>query len=326
MIAGHPDPLTLERPEAIPLGRTPLASSARKRKIVRTLKGWAFLLPTFAFIGVFCYWPAIRALEGVFTTWNGVSAPVWVGLQNFRKLLHDSVFLGSFLHLIWWSIIGIPLGMGVSLLVAILIYHLRSSKAQYWFRVAFSFTLCLPGIVGILTWAYFYEAGGVIDVILRDVGLGRLGTAWLANPQTALGALILMGFPWVSAFSMLVLYAGLQSIPQEILDAASVDGIRPFRRVWHVELPLIKGQFKVVLVLSIIGITQNLLPPLLLTGGGPANATWTPALYMYSNAFDYANMGYGLAIAFILFVISLLLTILTMRFLRSEQDTQRRVA
>ncbi len=304
----------------------PSSTRLRKRKISRTLKAWAFLLPTFISIGVFCYWPAVRALEGAFTTWDGVSAPVWVGLKNFEQLFHDSVFLGAFAHLFWWSVIGIPVGMAASLVVALLIYRLDNKRAQYWFRVAFCLTLCLPGIVGILTWQNFYEIGGVVDVILKDVGLGRFDTAWLANPHTALGALIFLGFPFVGAFAMLVFYAGLQAIPHEILDAARVDGISSLKRVFHIELPLIKGQLKVILVLSIIGITQNLLPPLLLTQGGPNNTTWTPVLYMYENAFEYSEMGYALAIAFLLFLISLVLALVTMRFLRSDEDKRKRVA
>ena len=302
------------------------AARRRRRKLIRTLTAWVFLLPTFVFIGTFAYWPAIRALEGAFTSWDGVSAPTWIGLGNFRQLWHDSVFLDSFVHLFWWSIIGIPVGMGASLLVALLIYRLGSNRAQYWFRLVFSLTLCLPGIVGILTWANFYEIDGLIDTILSAIGLQSLATAWLSNPHTALGALIFMGFPWVQAFAMLVFYAGLQQIPREILDAAAVDGIGSLRRVWRVELPLIKGQLKVILVLSIIGITQNLLPPLLLTQGGPGNATWTPVLYMYEQAFQYDTIGYALAIAFVLFVVSLLLAIATMRFLRTDADTRRRVA
>ncbi len=301
-----------------------LASRRKKRSI--TLKGWAFLAPTFIFVGVFCYWPAVRALEGAFTSWDGVSAPKWVGLHNFDQLLHDTVFLQSFLHLLWWSLFGIPVGMGASLLVALLIYRLDSKRAQYWFRVAFSLTLCLPGIVGILTWSNFYEIGGVIDDLLGYVGLGRFGTAWLANPHTALGALIFMGFPFVGAFAMLVFYAGLQSIPGEILDAAAVDGVSSLRRVWHVELPLIKGQLKVILILTIISITQNLLPPLLLTQGGPANESFVPVLYMYENAFQYAQMGYALSIAFVLFVASLVLALVTMRYLRTDAETRKKVA
>jgi raffinose/stachyose/melibiose transport system permease protein len=301
-------------------------TSRAPRKISRTLKGWAFLLPTFIFIGTFCYWPAARALEGAFTTWDGVSAPIWVGLKNFEQLFHDTVFVGAFEHLFWWSIIGIPVGMAASLLVALLIYRLGSTRAQYWFRVAFCLTLCLPGIVGILTWQNFYEIGGVVDVILKDIGLSRFGTAWLANPHTALGALIFLGFPLVGAFAMLVFYAGLQAIPNEILDAARVDGASSLKRVFHIELPLIKGQLKVILVLSIIGITQNLLTPLLLTQGGPNNTTWTPVLYMYENAFEYSQMGYALAIAFLLFLISLVLALVTMRFLRSDDDRRKRVA
>ena len=305
----------------------PRSARLRRRRVSRTLKGWAFLVPTIVLIGAFCYWPAGRALEGAFTSWDGVSAPKFVGLANFHQLLHDSIFLHSFEHLFWWSIIGIPAGIAASLLVALLIYRLRSVRAQYWFRVAFTLTLCLPGIVGFLTWGVFFESGGVIDAILGDLGLKSLATtAWLADPHTAMGALIFMGFPWVGAFYMLVFYAGLQAIPPDTLDAAAVDGASSLRRAWHVELPLVKGQFKVILVLSIVGITQNLLPPLLLTQGGPENATWTPVLYMYENAFEYAQMGYVLAIAFVLFVVSLVLAFATMRFLRSDSDTRRAVA
>ncbi len=304
----------------------PRSSQLRKRKVSRTLKAWAFLLPTFIFIGAFCYWPAVRALQGAFTTWDGVSAPIWVGFKNFEQLFHDTVFLGAFEHLFWWTIIGIPTGIAASLLVAVLIYRLDSTRAQYWFRVAFCLTLCLPGIVGILTWQNFYDIGSVVDVILKDVGLGQFATAWLANPHTALGALIFMSFPWVGAFAMLVFYAGLQAIPHEILDAAKVDGVSSWRRIFNIELPLIKGQMKVILVLAIIGITQNLLPPLLLTQGGPNNATWTPVLYMYENAFQYAQMGYALAIAFLLFLMSLVLALIAMRFLRSDDEKRKRVA
>ncbi len=98
----------------------------------------------------------------------------------------------------------------------------------------------------------------------------------------------------------------------------------PSRRVWHVELPSIKGQLKVILILTIIAVTQNLLPPLLLTQGGPANTTWVPVLYMYENAFQYAQMGYALSIAFILFVVSLVLALVTMRYLRTDNEKRGR--
>lgn len=327
MIISRTPSVTLDEPTAQAGAPAPKTSRVKALHIPRTLKGWAFLLPTFAFIGYFCYFPVVRALEGAFTNWDGVSAPQFTGLSNFDHLLHDSIFLRSFIHLFFWSIIGIPAGMATSLLVAVLIYRLRSPRAQYWFRVAFTLTLCLPGIVGILTWSNFYQPQEVVDFIMKGLGFhGLASEAWLADPRTAMGALIFMGFPWVSAFNMLVFYAGLQAIPTEILDAAAVDGVSATQRVFRIEMPLIKGQLKVILVLSIIGITQNLLPPLLLTQGGPENTTWTPVLYMYENAFNYAQMGYALAIAFVLFIVSLVLALAAMRFLRSDDDEARAVA
>ncbi|PSR21704.1 MAG: sugar ABC transporter permease [Sulfobacillus acidophilus] len=299
-----------------------IKSPVRRRLLRQSIIAYAFLLPTFIFVGLFSYRPVVRALIGAFTAWNGLLPPTWVGLSNFIQLFHDPVFLESLVHIGWWSLIGIPLGMLAAFAAALMIYRLRSMRAQYWFRFLFVMTMAIPGIVGILIWVDFYNPGGAIDLLLNVVGLGRFGTAWLANPQTALWALILMGFPWVSAFALLIFYAGFQGIPTELVDAATVDGATSGQRVWRIEVPLLMPQIKLLIILSIVGISQNLLTPLLMTNGGPENASITPVLYMYQNAIDYDRFGYAMAIAFVIFLVSMTLAIVGMKYIRTGNEQE----
>lgn len=293
--------------------KTRLHSMRRTR-----LVSYGFIAPTFLFILGFSYYPAIRALVGAFTAWNGFSAPTFVGLSNFLEAFHDPVFLGSLWHVGLWTAIGIPLALIPPFIVAELIFQLRSQRAQYIYRTLFVVPLVLPAVVGLLIWEYIYEPTGVLNALLKTMGLGFLRHAWLANPAYALWAVILLGFPWISAFNLLIYYAGLQAISGEILDAAEVDGAKRWVRVRRIDIPLVMPQIKLLLVLSIVGVSQNLLTPLLLTGGGPGTATTTPVFYMYQVAINYDEYGYGMAIAFMLFVVVMALALLNMRYFQSD--------
>lgn len=151
------------------------------------------------------------------------------------------------------------------------------------------------------------------------MGLGFLVHLWLANPHTALDAVIAMDFPWVAPFNLMIYYAGLQAIPSELFDAAAVDGAPRWTRVFKIDVPLVMAQIKLLLVLSIVGVSQNLLVPLLMTGGGPGTSTTTPAFYMYDVAINFDQYGYGTVIAFMLFVVVMVLALLNMRYFQSDR-------
>lgn len=292
----------------------------RKAELRRTrIIAYGFLFPTFTFILAFSYYPAARALVGAFTTWDGFNPPQWVGFANFVQAFHDPVFLHSMVHIAIWSLVGIPLGLIPSFCVAEIIFHLRSTRWQYVYRTIFIIGMVLPGVVGILIWQYIYEPTGLLNALLQTIGLGFLRQPWLVNPHLALGALVLMGFPWIAPFNLLIYYSGLQGVPGELFDAAHMDGATWLQRIWHVDMPMVVPQFKLLLVLSIVGASQNLVTPLLMTGGGPGNATTTPVFYMYQVSVTYDQYGYGMAIAFILFVIVMGLTLINMKYVRSNQ-------
>lgn len=293
--------------------------SRRRRKTVQAIVGYSFLVPTFAFIITFSYYPAFRALTGAFTSWDGFNPPKWVGLSNFIELFSDQTFTSSVVHVLIWSAIGIPLALVPSFLAAIMIFHLKSLKMQYLYRTLFVVTMILPPVVSILIWQEFYGHSGVLNLLLSDVGLSWLRHDWIANPNTALFAVILRGFPWVIPFNMLIFYSGLQAISSELFDAASVDGAAGIKKILYIEIPMVLAQVRLLFILSIIGVTQDLLTPLLMTGGGPGTSTTTPVLYMYQTAVQYDEYGYGMAIAFLIFVVVISLSMLSLKYFRIEQ-------
>ena len=302
------------RTESIAVSHTKQHDGGWKVRVV----AYSFLIPTFAFILGFSYYPAVRALVGAFTQWDGFNPPQWIGISNFIQAFHDPTFITSIENVSLWTLIGIPLSIVPSFAVAELIFHLRSLRWQYAYRTIFIIPMVLPGVVGLLIWQYIYQPTGLLNSLLKDLGLSFLHHDWIANPHLALWALIFMGFPWIRPFNLLVLYAGLQGVSPEILDASEVDGASLWQRIWRVDVPMVFSQLKLLLILGIVGISQDLLSPLILTGGGPGAATTTPVLYMYQTAVQYDEYGYSMAIAFMLFIVVMLLAFVNIKYLRAD--------
>jgi len=216
---------------------------------------------------------------------------------------------------------GIIVSITVPLGVAEMIFHLRSARAQYAYRVIFLIPMVVPGIVGLLIWGLFYDYNiGAINQFLRLVGLANLAQVWLGDPKVALYSLMLMGFPWVSGFALLIYYAGLQGIPIDVLDACKIDGASVMRRIWSVDLPLVMSQIKLLIILGFIGGLQGFQTQLILTKGGPGYATTVPGLHLYQNAMAFDRMGYSCAIGVILFVVILGLTYANMKYVKSSTE------
>ncbi len=288
------------------------------RRLWRARVAYLFLLPTFIFLAYFMYYPAWTALQGAFTYWDGFNPPQFVGLENFRRAFTDPVLRIATVNNLVWIVFGIVLALVPSFLVAELIFFLQGQKKQYFYRTLFVVPIIVPSIVGILLWTYFYRGDGLINQLLGLVGLERLQTLWIGNPNTALYALIFMGFPWINAFNLLVFYAGLQGISKEVLEAARLEGATGWRRVWQIDIPLVMPQFRLLLILAIVGNVQNIVTPLVMTDGGPGYSTYVPALHMYKTAVTYGEFGYSMAISFLLFTVVLGLTLISQRTRRNR--------
>lgn len=295
---------------------TGFTHTRRWDRMRRFLTAYLFLIPTFLFIGYFLYFPAYRALVGGFTYWDGFNEPVYTGLENFRRAIEDEILRQAARNNLIWAFFDVLLAIIPAFVVAELIFHVRQDSLRYLYRTLFVLPIILPGIVSILLWRYYYQSEGLLNIVLEGIGLSSWTNAWLGDPATALYAVALMGFPWINAFNMLIFYAGLQNIPTEVLEAAELEGATGWRRVWTMDIPLVLSQFKLLLILALITSGQNIVAPLVMTNGGPGFSTYTVAFYMYETAVEYGEFGYSMAIALMLFVVILLLTVVNQRLIR----------
>lgn len=279
------------------------------------------IIPTFVFLILFSYYPAINAVIYSFTDWDGFSTPIFVGLQNFINIFKDPIMIQSIKNLLIWTVISLAIGLTFPFIGAELIFHLRSKKAQYWYRVLFVIPMVVPGMVNILIWQFIYEPNiGLLNTLLNSIGLPHLAQEWLSNPNIALFAIALMGFPWISGFNLLIYYAGLQNISESVIDSTRLDGAVGLKRIFKIDMPMIAGQIKLLFILGVIGGLQNLTSPLILTGGGPGYATYVPGLYMYKKAFEDGKFGYAMSVAVLLFVVIMILTYINLKYINSEVD------
>jgi raffinose/stachyose/melibiose transport system permease protein len=282
---------------------------------------YLFVLPTMALLALFMYIPAATALDRSLYSWDGVTRPIFIGLANFSTMVADPVMQQSFVNVLKLAAFAVTVQAFVPLLVARFILSLRSTRLQYVVRVLFVIPLIVPQVVLFLIWGFLYDPDyGAINQILTSLHLGGLTQAWLGDPNLALYAIMFIGFPFVDGFGLLIYTAGLQAIPGELLQAAAIDGAGTWSRFWRIELPLVIGQIRLIMVLNMIWAIQSFTSILILTQGGPGNATYVPGLALYWNAFQYEKMGYACAIGAVLFVVMLGLTFINLKYVRSRTD------
>ena len=290
-------------------------------RIWRARLSYLMILPTLGLLLVFNYYPAFSGLYHAFTEWSPGARTEWVGLANFQYLLGDRFFLSSFRNTAILVIVNILKTVTVPLLVAELIFNLRNNRARYWLRTFFIVPLVLPAVVEILLWNNMYDPNiGLFNHALIALGKPEWTMAWYGDASVALISIIFIGFPWVSAFALLIFYGGLIGISDEVLDASKVDGASGLARFWRIDLPLLMGQVKLLLILTFINAIQTFELVYLTTGGGPGAATYTPALELYYMAMRMDKMGVASAIGMVLFAIIMIGTIINMRYVRSAYE------
>ncbi len=291
------------------------------QRMWRARLSYALILPTLLLLLTFNYYPAFSGLYHAFTDWSPGAKTEWVGLANFELLLRDRFFISSFQNTVILVIVQVLKTLTLPLLVAELVFNLRHSRARYWLRTLFIVPLVLPMVVEILLWNNIYDPTiGLLNQTLIALGRPEWARTWYGDANVALGSVIFIGFPWVSAFALLIFYGGLIGISEDVHDASRVDGASGLQRFWHIDLSLLMGQIKLLLILNFINAVQTFEVVYLTTGGGPGSATYTPALELYYMAMRMNKMGAASAIGMILFMLILAGTIINMRYVRSSVE------
>jgi len=307
-----------------------IQSRTRERSsLAKTLKRvrqywfcYVMLLGTFALLITFSYYPAISAIYHSFTVWDGFRPEQWVGVQNYQEIFtSDIIFRKGFANMLLLTIWQVVRSSVFPLLGAALLYRMRNEKLAYFYRLVFVLPLVVPGVVAILVWRQLYEPNfGLFNAILQALGLSP--SAWLNSPKTALPSLMFMGFPWIDGVGLLIYLAGLLAIPTEIIEAAKMDGASSLRRFFNMELPLIVPQIRLIVILNVIGSLQSFGWQLLVTRGGPNNATTVPAWEMYQSAMTEGRFGVASAIGVVLFLLIFILTLINQSYIRSNVEYQ----
>ena len=231
--------------------------------------------------------------------------PQMIWFENYADLASDEVFLKSVFNTLYYTVFHVPGVMVIAFFIAILLN--QKVKGMPLFRTLFYLPSVTAGVATIMLWLVILQPNGILNQVLGLVGIP--GPRWLTSTQWAMPSLILMSF-WTVGTTMILYLAGLQGIPQHLYEAASIDGAGHLRKLWHVTVPMMTPTIFLTLVLGIIGSWQVFTQALILTGGGPANATLFVLLYLYRKAFLIFQMGYASAIAWVLFVIILIFTLI----------------
>ncbi|MFC5403555.1 ABC transporter permease subunit [Cohnella soli] len=291
------------------------------RRIWKAKWIYVALFPAFFLLIGFLYVPAISGLYHSLYDWHPGGRSSYVGLANFRRMLTDEYVTKGIGNLAILIVTGLIKAIVPPLVVAELIYHLKSKRLQYYFRTAFVSSMVIPVVAMLLIWQNLYDPNlGLINHFLDAIGLESLKHSWLGDSKTAIWSVIFIGFPFVGILQLLVLYSGLLGISEELIEAAKMDGAKFMRIVRSIHLPLLSGQFKFLIILTLIGVIQDFNAILIVTGGGPMDSTYVPALQMYYAATKFDQLGYASALGVSMFFVILLITVINMKFLRSSRE------
>lgn len=274
-----------------------------------SLTGFAFIAPAVILLFVFLFVPFIMPLGYSFTNYNILKpdAMKFVGLKNLIKLTKDTVFRKSIINTFVFVLLVVPLQVGLGLGLALLIN--RKLKGISVFRLAFFAPTVLSLVVVSILWTYIYNPNnGLLNSLLGSVGIGPF--KFLNDPKTAMLCIVILSAWQGCGFQMMIFLSGLQDIPVYLYEAAAVDGATPFQQFRSITLPGLKNITTFVSLSIVVSAFQLIIQPMMMTAGGPQNATMTIVYEIYQTGFKYNQMGYGSAMALVFTVIVLVITLL----------------
>lgn len=291
-----------------------IGSTFRKtgRALWKHKTAYAMLLPIFGLLAVFGFYPVLVAAVRAFTDWSSTSLEInFIGIDNFRMMVTEGYFLTGIRNLLIFLASYMVKILTVPLLVAVMVYSLVSDRSKYVFRYLFVLPMVVPSVVSALMWKNIYDPNfGLLNEVLALLHMEQYQTSWLSDPNTAIAALIFVGFPFIDPFSFLIYYSAMMNIPSSTLEAARLDGASPARRFFSIILPMIASQIKVLIMLGFINQIQDFNLILLLTKGGPGTDTYVPGYELYLNATTFGRYGYACALGLVMFVVIFIGTII----------------
>jgi len=279
----------------------------------RAYYGALFVIPALLIYLVFMIYPFLNTIYLSFTNWNGIAPDKeWVGLSNYVRIFQEGPALQAFVNNVVWVVIGTIAPVVLGLFEALLVWS--GARASLLFRTLFFLPFVLPLVVVGIVWQWIYHPlFGVLNKVLDGIGLDGVSRGWLADPHTALYAVLIAAIWGATGFCFLILHASLQNVDTSTVEAAMIDGAGWFRRAWSVVIPQIAPQLTMVTAVTLIGGFAVFDIIFVMTGGGPGNASQVLATYTYKTAFQQNEAGYGSALAMLITILSLVSAIVFVR-------------
>ena len=273
------------------------------------LVGYLFLSPWILGFLIFLVGPMVASIYLSLTEYKIIRLPVWVGLANYARMFSDELFYHSMKVTVTYTALSVPLGIVAALAVAVLLN--QKIVASGLFRTIFYLPSVVSGVAVAIVFAWIFNFRfGILNYFLSLLGIP--GPNWLGHPRWTLWAFVLMSL-WGIGGNVIIFLAALQGVPVPLYEAAKIDGAGNWRRFWAITLPIISPAILFVLIMGVIGTFQTFTQSYIMTGGGPANATLFYLLYLYKNAFNWFEMGYASAMAWVLFLVIMVCTLLLWR-------------
>lgn len=265
-------------------------------------------MPSIIGLLVFMVYPIAISIYYSFCNYSGLKPPTWIGLANYKQMTHDPLIVKSIMNTLIYAIGSVPLGIAVAFFLALLLN--QRVKGLAFFRTIFYLPSIVPIVASSVLWMWVMNPQyGILNGLLRLAHIS--GPGWMSDPLWAKPALVLMS-TWGVGSSMIIFLAGLQDVPQELYEAAELDGASSFSRMRHITLPFMSPHIFFIFVMGVIGSFQYFTQAYVMTSGtgAPANSTLFYAMYLFQNAFHFFKMGYACAMAWLLFLVVLAATII----------------
>ncbi len=282
----------------------------------REWSAYLFLSPGLVLFSVFTVFALLFAFYLTFTQWNIIEPDrPFVGLANYSRMVHDEDFRQSVINTAYYTGATVPLTMGIGLLIALLLN--QPIRFRGLFRTMYFLPVVTPFVVVAIVWKWLYNSDfGLFNYYLLKTHLINEPLMWLADKNLAMPAVVLMSVWSGVGFSMVIYLAGLQAIPQELYEAARVDGAGWWSQLRHITIPMLAPTTLFLMVMGIIGSFQVFTQIFIMTNGGPVNRTTTMVFYIYEAAFKFYEMGYASTLAYGLFALLFVFTLIQLRMYR----------
>ena len=285
-----------------------------KKSAGNLLKGLIFISPWIIGFLIFQLYPIYKSVYYSFCEYDVLNPPIFVGMDNYSNLFHDEIFLNSITSTAIYTVMAIPFSMIISLFFAILLNQKIIGRGV--FRTIYFLPSLVPMVALAILWKWILNGeNGILNYILGLLGIS--GPNWLGSTMWATPSIVLTGV-WGVGGSIVIYLAALQDVPRSLYEAAEIDGAGWFAKVRHITIPMISPVIYFNLILGIIGCLQVFAVPYIMTAGGPARSTYYYTMYLFDNAFRFLNMGYAGAMAVLLFIIIVGITIITTKLTASR--------